>query len=293
MKITELYIIFSLFYLINNSFNIISIDDLEKSIKNTSHSQEYYKNIIKNVMTIMEYYVYIDVAKSPPQPNFDRNYFPKINILNELNKIKTNNTNDYEFKQGLKHIISKLRDLNIKLDFSTKFDNIILYPPIKLVSNFTNNAPKMYGRLYIHDFIFTSLFSNDTQTLNTIKRNENVALSSINNLNPFDFIENFGGVDLRLHNSHSTYTHKYSGTEGVLLGQIMLKIDEIKYFNVTYENGDVFNLSYALCSFSLETQKEQNKSINFFENNETEKKFIEFLCKNTKSKNKNPIGKIK
>ena len=284
--------IFSAFSSIKGALNLISADNFERVIKSVSHTKDYYDDIIKNITKIFDYYAFIDVAKAPPQPFFDSGYFPKVDIIRELGQIKTDEQNDYEFKRALKLSISKLRDLHVSLDFTTMFDYFFLFFPIKLQTKHTNSNAKMYGKLYLNDVIFLALFGNNKESLDIIKRDGDIAISSINNMTPSDFIENFGGEIAKLHNPHASFTNKLIDEDGTYLEQYPLSVDELRSFNVTYENGDFFSTNIAICYTTSDATQmisslRPKTTVSFFESEEIEKKLTKFLDEKTKKKARN------
>ena len=77
---------------------------------------DFYNNVIDDLKKILNYYVYIDLAKNPPQPSFDKDYFPKVDTYAELKKIRselTEETNYYDFFRKIRILIDSYRDAHM------------------------------------------------------------------------------------------------------------------------------------------------------------------------------------
>ena len=72
-------------------------------------SEEYLNNVIGNMTELVkEAYVFYDFYKAPKQPRPD--YIPKMDIVEELNKINRTNRKFYDFYIEVQDIISRTED---------------------------------------------------------------------------------------------------------------------------------------------------------------------------------------
>ena len=93
-----IYIILSNEYYIYDSSNILDYlynkkgkyDDMDLTRINGYISQ-----------TLRDVYAFLEINKNPPQPDFDKNYFPKIDIIKSLQEINTINISFYELYQKI------------------------------------------------------------------------------------------------------------------------------------------------------------------------------------------------
>ena len=137
-------------------------------------------------------YVYNEVAKNPPQPEFDKNYYQRINIQEQLRKINTKNTNVYNFYRDIKLILSSLGDYHLNFGINNILGNIRFLEPISLRIEEYTNEYKIFADLSVSEELF-SKFRNYEKIFDIINNNTNIPISSINGKNPFEYITNFGG----------------------------------------------------------------------------------------------------
>ena len=82
-------IIFFIFIIsIKCSYKILSKEEFYNLVKNEKLGKKYYTEVIENLEKILNYYVFIEILKNPPQPNFDLNYFPKVDTIKYLEELK-------------------------------------------------------------------------------------------------------------------------------------------------------------------------------------------------------------
>ena len=153
----ELLIIFLFSFIVPYSFSsklyLYQPYDLISFFNQTPISQEkceYIKNNLSNFLS--DYYAFYEIAKNPPQPDFDPNYHNKVDLGKELEQLETKNRDFYSFYQDLIKILSKTRDCHFSLDY----DNIEEYltkfnysSPIALIISKDNNGTEyIYGANY-------------------------------------------------------------------------------------------------------------------------------------------------
>ena len=62
----------------------------------TPANETILKAGLETTKEFLKQYIYYKVSSNPPQPDFDNNYFPKLDIDNLFNNIKTKDTNYFE-----------------------------------------------------------------------------------------------------------------------------------------------------------------------------------------------------
>ena len=85
---------------IHCGYKILDKEEFYKQQKDNKKGLDYYNNVIDDLKKILNYYVFIDVYKNPPQPSFDDHYFPIVDTFAELENIRskiTEDTNYYDF----------------------------------------------------------------------------------------------------------------------------------------------------------------------------------------------------
>ena len=70
--------------------------------------------------------------------------------------------------------------------------------------------------------------------------NKKIYIESINNLNPFDFIDNFCGNIGKIKNPHGSFTHKFNSHYGYNLALFPLDKQDLQ-LEIIYSNGNKIN----------------------------------------------------
>ena len=84
------------------------IDYINSKIEE-ENKEDYYKSFVKYLSgTFSDVYTFYDIAKNPPQPSFDSNYYEAVDIQKELNEIDLEDITPYEFYRKTWTILSKL-----------------------------------------------------------------------------------------------------------------------------------------------------------------------------------------
>lgn len=240
----------------NCQFESLTLDNLYENVDST-----YMENVISNLSSLFEGYVYLDIAKNPPN-----SIHPKIDLKNELNSIDTTiNKTFYDFYRDVKRITSKMKDLHfmpiptfnnasnyiacIPFSFQIKIDKNNNYQ-LHMKKNF--NCPFTYDDINLNEFIDTAI-------------EQNLSISLINDTDPFDFIQNFGKDYLDLKNKHSRFTAIMKYISNFPLYFIPLNESEL-ILKIKLSNELEQNFSYFFFIFPAM----QDKTINKFNLNEND-----------------------
>ena len=273
-------------------YNPYYVLDYFDSIK---ENETELSNIINNIsQTFSEAYAYNEISKNPPQPYFDNNYHNKVDIQELLSKINLTRISFYEFYRKLTQIISELKDLHINIYFNNHtlfhiMKNLYAICPIKFEIIKVNNEYQIVCKLnkyskYYNDKI-TDLIQNNYD--------KKVYIESINNLSPFNFIDNFCGNIGKTKNPHGSFSHKFNAHYGYNLAVFPLNKQNLK-LEILYNNGDKIYLEYIFLSTSEIPQlihKDNNKNVyveNYLFNEYMEKRTFENYNYNHKFK----LGKL-
>ena len=223
-----------------DSFHIL--DYLNKEKENESELKDIIKYISK---TFLDAYAYNEIAKNPPQPQFDKNYHKKVDIQKLLNEINTTNISFYQFYQQINRKVSQLRDLHIDFQFNNRkikiLDDLYSISPIKFEIKEVNQTYKIFCKTNKYQIYFNK------EIIEKIEKNKNNSIVSINNKDPFDFIANFCGKIGSTKNPHGTFTHKFNSHYEYNLGLFPLDINDLKY-EIIFENGEKLNYNYIFAS---------------------------------------------
>ena len=95
---------------------------------NEKLDKSYCNDIINNLNTLLEYYVYLDIAKNPPEIEDIPNYHHrKIDLKGELSKVSTENRKFYEFYQEILKILTATKDLHFDIKAFTSPKRLKFY----------------------------------------------------------------------------------------------------------------------------------------------------------------------
>ena len=88
-EISIFFALFSSFYIIvSQSIYSYSKEFIFQKLNNLTETEENLNNIINNIFKIFdEAYAFNELSKNPPQPEFNKNYYKKINIQEKLKAI--------------------------------------------------------------------------------------------------------------------------------------------------------------------------------------------------------------
>ena len=251
MKIISKFLLFICFHLFKYSqlnYNIYTLEELFSFLYNQTETEENLKFILDCLSsTLNEVYVFNEISKNPPQPDFDENYHKKVNIQERLKNIKTKDTNLYLFYQDIQKIICELGDFHLNFFWDIILKKIIFLEPVKLMIKEYENTSKIYAEIYPNKELFES-FDNHETLSKIINDNINVSIKEINGQDPFDFIINFGKEYNRFKSPQAIFRFKsYSFNPGNFF-DYPLNIEDLNNFTLVYENGKNFSTNYIIYS---------------------------------------------
>ena len=262
------------------------VDTLFERLNGYKKASTRYSKIINGLKEELKLYAFLEIGKSPPQPSNvnDRNYFKSNDIMSELSKIDTSDSQTvYEFNRQAKTAIAKFRDLHIAFVTDLEdYDDIYVFSPLSLYVKEVDGSPKMFGKENIINY---SILENGEEVEEKIKANLDNPIKTINGMSPFDYIQNLGGEINSLHNEHATYTNKLYHHEAFRLSQFYLSQSELNKFEVEYENDNAENNKFSTTYGIIDTGGKIFSKTNLYSDEETNEKFSAFL-KEEKDKEK-------
>ena len=274
---------FIIFILSLSTLYFLSIYNATEFIENLRNStpanETLLKNAIDNTIEFLKHHAYYTVSSDPPQPDLDSSYFEKKDYSNIFKDIKIRDTNYFDFKNEFLAAIYQLNDLHTMPYFQLiPIENYFYICPITLITRYnkTTNKAKMYGTFSFQPENYT-FFKNYKNVVNVINNNLDTPIETINEKDPFTFIQEFAGIKLK--NNHSTYVFKQAlYTKNNFYIPVSLK--ELANFTVVYENGQNFTTDYLIQDIS-----DKLDNITFYEKEEDNSKFISYLSNNNKKYN--------
>ena len=263
---------------IHCGYKILDKEEFYKQQKDNKKGLDYYNNVIDDLKKILNYYVFIDVYKNPPQPSFDDHYFPIVDTFAELENIRskiTEDTNYYDFFRKIREFIDSYKDAHMSYGLNAFPTKYAFLCPIKLKTIEPENGTiYMTAELAYNDEAY---FKNGTEVFEVIERNKDVSILSINGQSPFDFMQNFGNKFFNLKNPQATYAFKTHNYLAPFIIYFPFDENEIN-FKVEYSNGDFFETELAIAEivndlnddnlfYFFNDMKIENEFMNYFKSN--------------------------
>ena len=263
---------------IHCGYKILDKEEFYKQQKDNKKGLDYYNNVIDDLKKILNYYVFIDVYKNPPQPAFDDHYFPIVDTFAELENIRskiTEDTNYYDFFRKIREFIDSYKDAHMSYGLNAFPSKYAFLCPIKLKTIEPENGTiYMTAELAYNDEAY---FKNGTEVFEVIERNKDVSILSINGQSPFDFMQNFGNKFFNLKNPQATYAFKTHNYLAPFIIYFPFDENEIN-FKVEYSNGDFFETELAIAEivndlnddnlfYFFNDMKIENEFMNYFKSN--------------------------
>ena len=276
MRPFYIFIIFLLIIFVKSSYKVLSQEEFYERVRGDKLGKNNYIKIIDNLKKLLNYYVYIDLLKNPPQPDFDLNYHSKVDTIEYLDKLQSkisDETNSYDFYREIRLLIDSYKDAHMSYGFQGfGYQKYALLCPIKLTTKIDkdNKAYSIAEAEYDESF-----FRNGTEIFKIINQNKGEPIKSINGKTPFEYVQTFGNPYFQLKNEHASYAFKTYQYSSAFILYFPLNQEDISNFTVEYKNGVVFQTDLAI----VEIVKDYNENHNFFQNEKLEKEFINFIDK--------------
>ena len=251
----KVLIAFLIFYLINCEtldYAFYKPSEVIEYINNKKLTEEDYDTIKKSLSKIFnDTYIYNTISKNPPQPDFDENFYNKVDIQKELNDIKTEDKTLYSFYQDITKVTSRLKDGHLYTCFNELQDvlkNFAFLMPIKFKIDTYDGKPRIFGKNNINTE-YQEYFTNYEDTFKTIEENEDIPIKTINGKDPFDYIAEFGKNYIDFKNPHANFPFKFKYLKiSHTLNVFPLTLEELTDFTVVYENEKTFTTDFLIDS---------------------------------------------
>ena len=210
---------------------------------------EYIRDCLPNIFN--DTYAYNTLAKNPPQPGFDKNYYNKVNIQKELSEIKTKNQSLYSFYHEITKVTSRLKDGHLYTSFlglQNLLKNFAFIMPIKFKIAEYKGETRIFGKNNIKKE-YQEHFLKSEETFKTIEENEDIPIKSINGKNPFDYISDFGKNYIDFKSPHGNFPFKFKYLQSShTLDAFPLTLEELTNFTIIYDNDQSFKTDFIIDS---------------------------------------------
>ena len=272
----SLFIFLILVCHIKCAYKHLDKEEFYSMLKKDKRGLEYYNRVIDNLKKILNYYVYIDLIKNPPQPEHLPDYHPKVDTHAELEKIRSEISNEtyfYDFFRKIRFLIDSYKDAHMSYGLKGFPSRYSFLCPVKLKTiEPENGTAYMTAEINYND---PSFFKNGTEVFEIIKENIGEPILEINGQSPFDFIQNFGGKFFKLKNPQANYafqTHQYAAPYVIYFP---FNENELA-FSLTYANGTGFQTEYAIVE-TVNNANNENNLKQFFNDINIENEFMNYL----------------
>jgi hypothetical protein len=181
----SLFVFLILVCQIKCAYKYLDKEEFYSMLKKDKRGLEYYNRVIDNLKKILNYYVYIDLIKNPPQPEHLPDYHPKVDTYAELEKIRSeinNETYFYDFFRKIRFLIDSYKDAHMSYGLKGFPSRYSFLCPVKLKTiEPENGTAYMTAEINYND---PSFFKNGTEVFEIIKENIGEPILEINGQSP-------------------------------------------------------------------------------------------------------------
>lgn len=218
--------------------------------------KEVFKRIINNLNDIFnDAYAFNEIAINPTQPSFNNSYHNIVKLREQFNNFfyRVDNeeiSDNYEFYREIMKIISRLKDSHIQINwnFLNLKEFFIVAPVYFEIRNDTSGKPQIF------------LSCSDVSGLDFECYEEDFAdnyITSINGIDPFEFINNFGGDFVSTKNLHGTFSFKLEYHNEVPLSDYPMDENELGDLDIELNSGDPITTKYYIASDNINLEEER------------------------------------
>ena len=243
--------------------------------------EKYAQNVITNLCSIIDNYIFIDIAKNPPKENLPDGYHHEpIDLIYELKNINITNMTFYDFYRKIRNIFGTVRDLHLRIfsNVSPKGNQFHYMTACIPFSFYVEKNDQEIPRIYIKYYSQCDPYF-DNEVLNIIQEmiNKHVPLKLINNLDPFDYIQNWGRKYRSVKSPHAHFTLMKTVIHSFYINLYPYKPEELKMI-FEFDTEEILDIDYHIIVDSV-----QNLQILYGSNDFNKEDFDEF-CKEEEEK---------
>jgi len=217
--------------------------------------KEVFKEILRNLNEIFsDAYAFNEIAINPTQPFFNNSYHNEVNLREKFNEFINRVENgeisqNYEFYREIMKIISKLKDSHIQINWNfLNLDKFFIVSPVYFEMRYdTSGEPKIFLKC-------SDASDPDSDFVCPEEEYEDYFITSINDINPFDFINNFGGDFVSTKNLHGTFSFKLDYHNEVPLSDYPLDENDLGKLIIEFDSGEPLETQYYIASDEIEIE---------------------------------------
>ena len=293
--ISFIYFIF-LTYSLKDEGYLYYVDQIFEYFDTLTYGEQEYLEILDSLSKIFKNsYAFNDISKNPPQPS--KNYHSIVDIQEKLNEINVKDIkNAYDFFRKISKVFSDLKDPHIRLFFNDCFFNyFFIVGPFDYYIREYESRPRVFAKCL--SFAGSFEVEGDISLQDFCYDKNKYPVKSINKLDPFDYINQFGGNFVASKNVHGTFSNKLNFNNWVSLNDYPLSQEELNKLEVVFDDlkKTTIKTKYLIQSeYDLQFEENNLRLLN------NEKEFNEQIHFNNKKKinifnfnNKKEIHNIK
>ena len=220
---------------------------------------DYMQNVIKNIKTLMDSYVFSDILKNPPKPYDDS----KVDLIEAFNNITINTKRPfYEFYRDIKQALGKSRDASMEIlgkevplgNEKINFENYQICLPFRFYVDYNDTEPKVF----IKENSDCSKYYEESVTT-FINNHKNKPLEGINGTDPFDYIYEYASEFYNMKNRNGQFANILNFLHYNNLVNQPLSLEQINHFTIEFEDGKLDTKFHII-------KKEKNDKSQSFKN---------------------------
>ena len=230
---------------------------LEK--KNISENDS--KELVNNLINIVERYVYLDIIKNPPQPK--ENYFNIVDLVEKLKNVNTEERPVYDLFRDINLIISECQDGHFSLKYNKE-----IFQNYKLIDMFFV-SPIEYqvtkNGIYGKPSYWSTLF--DEELINKIKEKENKKIVKINDSDPLEFIQKSNNGFVQFKSPQAQFVINIYLMDEMSLLSYQFEKGDLNNILILYEDESFLKYNYTMRLVSKTNEQFYNYFVEHFKHN--------------------------
>ena len=231
--------------------SLIKGQNLYEELISEKVTKEYCNQVINNITSILNQgYVYLDFLKAPIQPKGHNDYFPKVDLIAELNAINKTDRYFYEFYRDIEKVLEKTRDGHFNIYARRTPNNIPLNASYFCIPYTYSVIELKNGKEEVNDTYLTIQprdrckegYSNEI--LKRLDELKGKKILEINGMGPYEYLDDMSFKGRVVHSSQARYIFIQRYITDLPVVSFPLYKEELNV-SIKFENEDkLFNIEY-------------------------------------------------
>ena len=258
--------------------SLVKGQEIYEKLINEKVTEDYCNKVIDNMVSILnEGYVYLDFLKAPKQPEGYDDYFPKVDLIAELNAINKTDRLFYEFYRDIENVLEKTRDGHFNI-YAIKTPNNIYLNESYFCIPYNYSVFEVFDEQgEVNDTYLTIQpkekckegYSEEIlKKLNELKGKK---ILEINGMGPYEYLDDMAKKGIVVHSPQARYIYIQWLIDQFPVIYFPFYKEELNV-SIQFENEDeLFNITYIFLQnktklnsdFQQFLEKEQEKSLKY------------------------------